>query len=262
MSLLSVLPRSVLARGMGWSARSRVSRWATSAFVAAYGVDLDEAVVPADGFGSLDALFTRTLRPDCRPVDRSPDSLVSPVDGVLSTWSTSVDGAIEVAPGRRLDLGALRGEPLAGAVDVAVLYLSPRDYHRVHVPCDGTAISWSYRPGTLWPVFPGAVRRVAGLFEGNERVVVRIDAIAGRVDAVLVGAFGVGRIGLACADIVTNAGRAAASGVVDVPVRRGDALGVFHLGSTVILLLPAGAWAPTVAPGERVVMGMRIGRRT
>jgi phosphatidylserine decarboxylase len=261
VSLLSVLPRNALARAMGASARTRLSRAATRAFVAGYGVALDEALVPESGFDSLDALFTRRLKPGARPVDDAPDALVSPVDGVLSRWAPAVERRLDVAPGRSLDLGALLGEPPAGAVDVAVLYLSPKDYHRVHVPCDGRLQGWAYHPGTLWPVFPGAVRRVDGLFERNERVLVRLATPAGPVHVVLVGAFGVGRIALEHADIVSNAGLGPATGALAADVRRGGPLGVFHLGSTVILALPAGAWAPTVGEGAVVRMGRCIGRR-
>lgn len=235
-----------------------MSRGLTRIFVRAYGVDLAEAQGELGDYPTLEALFTRKLRAGLRPVDDAPDALVSPVDGRCAFAGTSVDGRIELAPGQRLTLSSLLARGIEGERDVIVLYLSPRDYHRVHVPREGRAVRWHYVPGTLWPVFPAAVRRVPELFARNERAVVAVETSAGPLDVVLVGAFGVGRITLSVCDLVTNAGGATASGTLDAPLVRGDELGVFHLGSTVVLVAGAGTLSPEIRAGDVVRVGRRI----
>lgn len=258
VSALSVVPRRVAARMMGVAARTGVSVRAVRAFVATYGVDLSEAEHPLHAYPTLEALFTRRLKPGARPVDPAPAALVSPVDGTVAWVGRSVGGQIEVAPGRPLALEALCGERLDGEHDALVLYLSPRDYHRVHAPRDGRVVAWRYLPGTLWPVFPAAVRGVTGLFARNERVALTLTTDAGVVRVVLVGAFGVGRIETVATPLLTNTGAPPAEGACEVPVVRGGDLGVFHLGSTVVLVLPPGRWAPDVRVGEAVRMGGRV----
>ena len=261
VSVLSVLPRNHGARAMGWFARSGLSGLVTRAFVAAYGVALDEAEGGLADYPTLEALFTRRLRDGVRPVD--PDAaVVSPVDGKCAAVGPTRDGRIEVAPGRDLDLPSRLGHPVDGELEVAVLYLSPRDYHRVHVPVDGEATAWRYVPGTLWPVFPAAVRKVDGLFSRNERLSVRIEADGLPVDVVLVGAFGVGRITTPLCPIETNAGLAGTTERIEParPLTRGAELGTFHLGSTVVIAAPPGRWQWTLQPGEPVRDGRPIAR--
>ena len=283
VSALSLLPRKPAARGMGVFARTGASRLLTRAFVAAYGVDLSEATGELGDYATLEALFTRTLKPGARPICADADAVVSPVDGTVAAVGTTVRGLIEVAPGRTLDVAALlddppaertddTGPPEAQEYDVAVLYLSPKDYHRVHVPREGRASRYCYLPGTLWPVFPAAVRKVDNLFSKNERVRITVEAPDGgpAIDVVLVGAFGVGRITVSVVDdLVTNTGVVPSSaGTLHplepaVPVERGEWLGTFHLGSTVILATPASlprgiTWE--VEPGSAVRFGVRIGR--
>ncbi len=261
VSLLSVAPRKTGARSMGWFARTGASALVTRAFVAAYGVDLEEATGDLADYPTLEALFTRALKPGVRPVDADPSALVSPVDGRVAVVGTTTDGRIDVAPGRALDVAELVGDVLDGEQDIAVLYLSPRDYHRVHVPLEGEAKRWSYVPGTLWPVFPAAVRRVENLFSRNERVVVNTETSAGPLDVVLVGAFGVGRITLEICDVITNSGGQATTEDIAAPLDRGALLGTFHLGSTVVLCAPAGTWRWCVKPGDPVRYGVAIGKR-
>jgi phosphatidylserine decarboxylase len=260
VSLLSLVPRNRGAAAMGWFARTGVSRWFTRLFVWAYGVDMQEAEQPREAYGSLEALFTRRLKPGARPVDDAPDAIVSPVDGTCAYVGRSTEGRVEVAPGRWLPLAELVGAPLDGEHDAVVLYLSPTDYHRVHVPREGIATRFAYVPGTLWPVFPAAVRTIDALFARNERLSVTVDTDGGPLHVVLVGAFGVGRISSVVTDVVSNTGAPAEQGDLDQPLRRGGELGVFHLGSTVVLVSPPGRWAYDLSPGDSVRMGRRIGR--
>lgn len=263
VTALSLVPRRHGARSMGWFARTGMSRLVTRAFVSAYGVDLSEADGDLADYPTLEALFTRTLRDGARPIDDDPASVVSPVDGTCAAVARGATERIEVAPGRFLPLAELIGADIDGPRDVVVLYLSPKDYHRVHVPREGRATRWRYLPGTLWPVFPAAVRRIDGLFARNERMVVHTDTDVGPVDVVLVGAFGVGRISLSVTELVSNTGATACDASLSpaVELERGQELGVFHLGSTVILLTPPGVVEWTCAPGETVRLGRPIGRR-
>lgn len=257
--LLSWLPRKAVARWMGALARTGLSRLGTRLFVRVYGVDLSEAAEPIEAYGSLEALFTRALRPGVRPIDPAPEALVSPADGHVAWVGASREGRIEVAPGREVSVEGLVGEALAPQVAL-VIYLSPTDYHRVHVPREGRARRWRYLPGTLWPVFPAAVERIDGLFARNERLSICATTAAGELYTVLIGAFGVGRISCRLCDLQSNTGAPATVGEVEVPLERGEELGVFHLGSTVVLLAGQGAVQWEVRAGDRVRVGQRVGR--
>jgi phosphatidylserine decarboxylase len=262
ISALSLVPRNRAAAGMGLIARSGASALLTRLFVAAYGVDLSEAEAPLSAYPTLEALFTRRLKPGARPVDDAPDAIVSPADGAVAFVGTTSGGAFEIAPGRQLTISALLGDVSPGEHDVAVVYLSPKDYHRVHAPREGQVVSWRYLPGTLWPVFPAAVRTVPELFAKNERLVARLRSPGVDIDVVMVGAFGVGRIEVGFTDLLSNTGQPAQSGELATPwqVARGGEFGLFHLGSTVVLVAPAGSVRWTASAGDKVRVGQGIGR--
>jgi phosphatidylserine decarboxylase len=248
----------IAVASVSWPRASRVLGWLSDlplprplrtpliqTYARAYGVDLSEAALPPSGYPSFNAFFTRRLRPGVRPIDASPGVVVSPSDSRLSVIGrVPEDLRLEQVKGESYTLQALLGsEPdartFAGGV-CATLYLSPAMYHRVHSPVDGEVVAWRYVPGRLFPVNAMGVRSVPGLLARNERVVVRMEtAEHGAVAVVLVGATNVGRIGLAFADLVTNRGYAAGETrpASRIPLRRGDELGVFNLGSTVVLLV-------------------------
>lgn len=243
---------------MGWFARRRASRAVTRWFVRAYGLNMAEAEGTLEDYGSLEQLFTRTLKPGVRPIDSEPRALVSPVDGRCAALGRTREGKLALAEGKQLDVASLLGQDVPEEVDVAVLYLSPKDYHRIHVPREGRAVRWRYTPGTLWPVFPAALRKVHDLFSRNERMTVRIDTDRGPVDVVLIGAFGVGRITLELCELVSNTRQPASEGTLDCELQRGQHLGTFHLGSTVILVTPPGRWQWSILSGDVVRMGRCI----
>ena len=236
-----------------------------------FGVALAEASEPPDAYPTFNAFFTRRLRPGLRPIASEARTVVSPSDSALvGIGPTPPDGRLEQVKGRRYSVEALLGSaeeavPFRQGV-TATLYLSPAMYHRVHVPVDGHIVGWRYVPGRLFPVSPPSVRAVPGLYTRNERVVVFIDAPEhGSVAVVLVGAANVGRIHLAFSELVTNS-RAPAARVTPLPplpVRRGDELGSFNLGSTVVLLVADPALRPAagVVPGAFVRMGEALWRR-
>jgi len=263
ISLLSIVPRNLGARLMGAFARTGLSSLVKRWFVRRFQLNMDEAEHPIEAYPTLDALFTRALKPGARPIDTDPNALVSPSDSRIAFAGRAKDGRIALGAGKGLDLTQLVGTPVDADADCMVLYLSPQDYHRVHSPSDGPVIAWRYLPGTLWPVFPAAVAAVENLFAINERMTVVQDTPHGELHSVLVGAFGVGRIELTCTDVISNTqGKAKAMfPEPGLPMSRGDHLGTFHLGSTVVLVAPGGTWNWTASVGDKVKVGQVIAHR-
>jgi phosphatidylserine decarboxylase len=264
----------VLSRPAGWLADRRLPRPLLRALIAAYArayrVDLAEAARAPAEFESFNAFFTRRLRPGARPLDARDQALLSPCDARLQAWGrVPDDGRLEQIKGRDYSVAAL----LASEDDArlfrggmhATLYLSPAMYHRVHAPADGHVVAWRYVPGRLFPVNGPAVRQVDGLFARNERVVVRLDSPRfGPLAVVLVGAANVGRISLAFAGLRTNSGAPGCAVTPDPApaLRRGDELGAFNLGSTVVLLAADRSLAPAgPVLGELVRMGQALWTR-
>lgn len=274
-ALVTAVSAPGLSRLAGRLADARLPRPVLRAAIRAYSrlyrVDWSEVADPLEAFPTFNAFFTRRLRRGARPVAAGPGVVVSPSDSRLSALGpVPADGRLEQVKGKTYAVEALLGSaeeagPFRGGV-YATLYLSPSMYHRVHAPVDGRIRSWRYLPGRLFPVNGPAVRAVDGLFAVNERVAVLLDTQAfGPVAVVLVGATNVGRITLAFTDLVTNAGRPASGTEPPAPiaVARGDELGAFNLGSTVVLLVadpglrPAGA-----AVGAVVRMGQPLWRKS
>jgi phosphatidylserine decarboxylase len=246
---LRALPRKRLSRWLGQLSRvaapEQVLTPLMRAYCRAYGVELEDCVVPEEGFATFDEFFTRRLKPGTRPIDPDPGVLVSPADGRLEDAGPIDRGASIAVKGKRYRISELLADDAAGREleggSFAVVYLSPRDYHRVHAPVSGPVTAVRHVPGTLFPVNAIGVKHVPNLLARNERVVVHQRSPEhGHVVTVLVGAVGVGRISLSFDDsVLTNDGRPGGLKVYGerAPVlARGDELGVFHLGSTVVLL--------------------------
>lgn len=266
INLLSVLPRNLVSRTMGMGTRLAlpesmhrgILRW----YVDHYGVNLDECEGGIDDYPTIAEFFTRPLRPGVRPVDEAPEALVSPVDAQVYVLGTTEAGRIPQSPELDYPVQALLGgDPRYERSDYVVLYLAPKDYHRVHTPREGGIVGYRYRPGELWPVFPGATRTVRQLFARNERLVIRVGTDIGEIAVVMVGAFGVGRMSLTFADTVTNTGSAPEEHAFDEPLEigRAEEIGRFGMGSTVILMLPHGTVDWAVEPGQDVKLGQRLG---
>jgi phosphatidylserine decarboxylase len=275
LAALRVLPRSALSRAVGAATRLRAPRGvrvlAMRAFAARYGIDLSECDDLAV-FRTFGEFFARPLRQGLRPVAPGDDVVVSPVDGVVSERGVAADGKLLQAKGidyRLADLladGALAARLAGGAW--ATLYLSPRDYHRIHFPLGGVVTGYRYVPGVLWPVNPAAVRGVPGLFTANERLVTALETPLGACAVVAVGATIVGRVRAYYDPTipVTNLPRAAPARrdyPAPLPVEKGAELGAFEMGSTVILAFEPGRVAldARIAPGARVRVGERLGGR-
>lgn len=272
--VLRVLPRkqisSVMGRISDITGPGLLVQSMIRTFVRIYDVDLSEAVVPSGGFDSFDAFFTRALRPDVRAIDEDPDVVVSPADGRIEDFGVIEGQSRFLIKGHEYEVGELLGAPDEAARfrggSFFIVYLSPRDYHRVHAPVDGPIQRARHVGGTLYPVNSIGLQYVPKLFARNERVVTVQAAPFGAVATVMVGAIGVGRISMSYdARITTNCGRAA--GTLDYQGRgptlsRGGELGRFHLGSTAIVLLgPEHRFRFAVKPGAQVRMGQAIARR-
>jgi len=244
--VLRALPRVRISRAVGRLCEqplpSAVSRAVTNAYCQAYRVDLEDAELPPGAFPSFDAFFTRQLKPGARTV--SADALVSPADGALSAQGIVDPGARIFVKGQPYDVGELVGDPRDAARyaggEFAVVYLAPRDYHRIHAPADGNITLVRGLPGDLFPVNSIGERHIPQLFVRNQRAAIVIDTPGlGRVTVVMVGAVIVGRI-----TVTAVGGSDIAPGQYPMqpprPVRKGEEIGIFHLGSTVVLLLEPG----------------------
>jgi phosphatidylserine decarboxylase len=248
-------------------------RLAMRAYCRAYAIDLSDYEVPAQGFETFDAFFTRQLKPGLRPLDPEPDALLSPADGRVEDIGQIESGAKLSIKGHIYSVAELLADRWAASLyaggQFAIVYLSPRDYHRVHAPVTGRVRAVRHVPGSLFPVNSIGLQHIPRLFARNERVVIEQNsAVHGPVTSVMVGAIGVGRISLAFdSELVTNNGRAYGEriyvGQEGPSLGRGEELGTFHLGSTVIVFSGPGAGlVPAIRPGQRVRMGEAIWRRS
>ena len=245
---LEVVSFTGFSRGMARIADLKLPgpmlRRAIRRYIKAYDVDMSEVESSIEDFKSFDAFFTRRLKDGARPIEGDKGDLVACADGRLSVFQSVDEGTVLQAKGHRYSVEALLGnESLAASMEGGTshtIYLSPRDYHRVHSPIDGTITCVRYIPGRLFPVFPYAVENVDSLFCRNERVVLEYDTPKGPAAVVLVGASFVGRISISFLSKRSNdrLKRKVEEIVLDEPVEvsRGDEVGMFHLGSTVVVV--------------------------
>ncbi len=258
--------RSALSRTVGWLSDRRIPTPLRAPVFRRYarwtGADLDEVALPLDGHASLAAFFVRRLVAGARPFDADPAVLPSPADGVLQDVAELARGTVVRAKGEGYALGDLLGP--AGLAEefegghAWTVYLSPRDYHRVHTPVAGQLTRAHWIEGARFSVRPSVVAARPRLYLENERCCLRVETAAGPVVVVMVGALNVGRIRVVGVD-------QGASGPVRParPLERGDELARFELGSTVVLVVPSGSYwpLPDLAPGSAVRMGTPLGRR-
>ncbi len=273
ISALRLLPKNTLSRAVGaltrWRAPLPVRLAAMKAFARRYGIDLTECP-DLDVYRTFGEFFARPLRPGLRPIAAGRGAIVAPVDGVVSETGVAARGKLVQAKGIEYPAAALLAdEDLARRLDggaYATLYLSPKDYHRIHFPLGGRILGWRYVPGKLWPVNPASVRTVPGLFVLNERLVTVLDTPLGRCAVVAVGATVVGRVRAYYDRSVphTNASGAPARRHdygTPIPVEKGQELGAFEMGSTVIVLFEPDRVKldSRLVPGARVRVGEEIG---
>ncbi len=271
-----LLPQRLLTERAGALARAphgarttQVIRW----FIERYGVNMAEAAEPNPAaYATFNDFFTRALRPGARPLASAP--WVCPVDGAVSQFGRISGDQVFQAKGHRYSTTALLGGDAALAAafqdgQFATIYLSPRDYHRIHMPCAGRLKRMVYVPGALFSVNPTTARGVPGLFARNERVVCVFDSDSGPLVMVLVGATIVGSMATVWHGVV-NPPRSAElrcwdySGAQAVTLAQGAEMGRFLLGSTVVMLFPPSSglrfttrWEPTSPVRMGEVMATR-----
>lgn len=241
-------------------------------FAARYGVDMSEAANhEVAGYATFNDFFTRPLRAGVRPIAQA--DFVCPVDGAISQFGAIDDHHIVQAKGHRFTTTQLVGGDAALAAEFrhgsfANLYLSPKDYHRLHMPCDGRLVRMIHVPGALFSVNPVTARGVPNLFARNERVVCVFDSAQhGRFVMVLVGATIVGSMATVWHGVVNaKRGRAISEWRYDdqnIVLKQGEEMGRFLLGSTIVMLFRPGviAFNPNWAPERSVRLGERMGDR-
>jgi phosphatidylserine decarboxylase len=267
------LPAGVLSRAWGFLVRRRRPRTvvdaAKRAFANAVGIELGEAAAPMDAYESLESMFVRRLRPGARRTDPAADAVVSPVDARTGACGTVEGGTLFQVKGRAYSLARLLDDEREAVRyeggPYATLYLAPKDYHRIHSPLDGEVREARVVPGTLMPVFQESLERIDELFARNERLITYLDTRdAGRMAVVKVGATLVGRIGVAYDPSARTNQRGARPHTRRYdpphPMPKGAELGVFELGSTVVLVAERGRLGfELLTPGEAVRVGARIG---
>ena len=274
VALQHLLPKQALTSLAGVAARSRGGAATTAAirwFVARYGVNMVEAAEPDPAaYATFNDFFTRALRPGARPL--APAELICPVDGAVSQFGAIRGDRIFQAKGHDYSTTALLGGDSALAAHFhdghfATLYLSPRDYHRIHMPCAGRLLRMIHVPGALYSVNPATARGVPGLFARNERVVCVFDGEHGPWVNVLVGATIVGSMATVWHGVVNPPRPGTLREWSYLPgqadLAQGAEMGRFLLGSTVVLLLPPGPlrFNPDWAPGRPVRLGEAMARR-
>lgn len=274
LSALRLLPKNAVSRAFGVVAEIPLPPGVRNAvnhgFARYAGIDVSECEVPPGDYGSLNAFFTRRLREGARSVATTADTdMVSPCDGRLDQFGEIRKNTLVQAKGRTYRLVDLldsgRDAARFEGGKFATIYLSPRDYHRVHSPVHGDVTRLGYVPGQLFPVNPFAVANVERLFVVNERLTTYLETKElGPVAVCMVGATCVGKITLAFHTYRTNTSFRRREDVdLEEPVQlaHGDELGTFNLGSTVILLVgnPAFEFRSDLDAGRAVLMGELLG---
>ena len=274
---LAVLPQYLLPKRLLTVFAGQVANWRGGSltqaiirkFVAHYGVDMTEAEHPAiKSYATFNDFFTRPLREGARPIAGA--ALVCPVDAAISQFGPIEHDQIFQAKGHSYSTRALVGgdQTLAQRFDhghFATLYLAPKDYHRIHMPCDGRLTRMIYVPGDLFSVNPLTARHVPGLFARNERVVCVFETEFGPFINVLVGATIVGSVATVWHGVVnpprTREIREWNYEDSNIMLAKGAEMGRFLLGSTVIMLFPRDvvSFTPDWAPSRPVRLGEAMG---
>ena len=263
-----LLPKQALTAYAGWRASRRWGARTTKlirGFVDQYGVDMNEAANPdIASYPSFNDFFTRALKPGARPLATA--DLVCPVDGAISQFGAIERDQIFQAKGHHYSTTALVGGDTTLAAQFenghfATIYLSPKDYHRIHMPSDGRLLRMIHVPGDLFSVNPTTARGVPGLFARNERVVCVFESAHGPFVLTLVGATIVGSMATVWHGVVnpprSTVLREWRYGDQNIRLKQGDEMGRFLLGSTVVLLFPKGSlrFNPAWLPARPVRLG-------
>jgi phosphatidylserine decarboxylase len=269
-----LLPQHLLSRLVHFAARGTATSWKNfliRRFLKGFAVEMGEALESDPlAYASFNDFFTRALRPGARPIDPAPRAIVSPVDGTVSAAGRIEDQRLFQAKGHVFSLDALLAGDRALVEDFrggefTTLYLAPYNYHRIHMPLSGVLTATIHVPGNLFSVNATTAGLVPELFARNERVICLFETDHGRLAVILVGALFVGSMSTVWAGDITPAARHQPTVLpappATVELARGEEMGRFNMGSTVILLMQRGQvrWLDSLRAGATVWMGERIG---
>ncbi len=268
-TLQQFVPQQQLSEVAGRLAASRhpmVKRAFIRSFAKAYGVSLDEYERQSfNAYESFNDFFTRELKDEARPIDDTPNGIVSPADGIISQLGLIHNNKMLQAKGRHYDIGQLLADSSDGHYfadgSFATVYLAPSNYHRVHMPFAGTLTKTRYVPGTLFSVNNTTAANVPDLFARNERLVCLFDTQYGKAAVVMVGAMIVAGIESVATGKITRS-EEIQEGEHRIDLAKGDELGRFYLGSTAIVVLPKAAkadWLEGLQANSVVQMGQLLG---
>jgi phosphatidylserine decarboxylase len=270
------LPHHLISQWAGKLANCKISwfkNWAIRYFIKRYQVNINEALDPNPvNYPSFQDFFIRPIQPNLRPIDPLVEGICSPCDGTVSQIGTIEENSLLQAKGRTFSLEALLGDKETAKLFTngryVTIYLAPKDYHRVHMPYTGILEQLRYIPGKLFSVNPVTAQHIDSLFAQNERVVTLFKNERGSFAMLLVGAMIVGNISTRWSGSLLPHRE---TGMVHIhypqtpaqhiKLDKGEEMGYFSLGSTVILLFSEDLdWEQTLAPDSTVVVGQRIGR--
>ncbi len=246
--IFRVIPTCLLSRITGYIARLNLPSFLLKSIInwycKNYKVNRDEYIIPETGFTNFDMFFTRRLKEGVHKIDRGEKTVISPVDGKIQELGEIKENSILQAKNIDYSLEELIPSPMAHRFtngSFMTLYLSPSDYHRIHSPVNGTVKGYFHIPGKLYTVQDYMVKGYKGLYSINERLISYIQTENGLVAVCKIGAMDVGRITLSYSDAVTNRSlrnreEKHFQGNHLSELKKGDELGIFHIGSTIILL--------------------------
>ena len=270
--LLTLMPKSLMSRAVGAATHLEVSptlhRRAAGLFAKAMHIDTDDYALRPEECTTFAEFFARPLKEGARLVAEGDDVVVSPVDAKVSSFGEIRARRLIQAKGRDYSIAALLDDPEMALRFVngsyITLYLSPRDYHRIHAPLAGRITAAAVIPGELFPVNTPSVNAISNLFCVNERLITYLDTAAGMVAVVKVGATCVGSVRASYCDLMTRESKELREKdfTPPIPVEKGAELGRFEMGSTVILLFENGRirFGTDIAEGRSVRMGQAIGQ--
>ncbi|MBO8172314.1 MAG: phosphatidylserine decarboxylase [Bacillaceae bacterium] len=257
-----------ISRISGYFTKTRISKWMIRRYVSRYQVNVDEAEKKLEDYRSLNDFFTRRLKKGVRVIDPSPEHIISPVDGLITEFGNIDNNTLIQAKGKTYDLDTLLGQdPLRikqfEGGEYITFYLSPQHYHRIHSPYDGEIDGMTYIPGSLYPVNRFGTSYVPGLYRRNERIITYLQTPAGQIAVVKVGAFLIGSVQLLYEhpELKRNRQKIYIYQTRHPAVQKGDELGYFQFGSTVICLFEKDRvqFTSTIKNNPAIQMGQKIG---
>jgi phosphatidylserine decarboxylase len=270
LDMVHLLPQNVISKVAGKLAKSPVSKIIIPFFAKHYKINCEEAEKPVSDYRSINEFFTRRLSNGKRPLNEDSAAIVSPVDGVVAQIGKIENGTLLQAKGIHYELDKLIHHDIKRKLKngyFMTVYLSPKDYHRIHSPFNAEITGYEYIPGRLFPVNDIGVHYVEGLFTKNERLTTFFNVNNGHAALVKVGALIVGSIQLSYEESVHQKHRGMYHEKTlhkRMSINKGEEIGWFEFGSTIILLLDEkiGNFREDMTPGISVKMGETIGRLT